>query len=150
MIWAWSPGITARLQKILGKTTITDCQNAEAHKKENIPLVASPIMISKVIRRYRRRKSQQWPFDMDAESHIVFSTHLFRMRHWVTRKLRCNNSGTSEALFWQSNTNLRSVSNLQWLRIFESEFHVMNLTLANEMDQRIPFSIALSKVRCGT
>ena len=125
-------------------TTIIDCQNAEQRQvsKKNFnsgfhddQQHSSGLRVVKT--------SGQWPVDVNAGSHTMFLyCDLVQNETLGDRHTALLRSIPLESLFStkrRREVNHRSFSNLQWKRIYKSQFQSITLTLANELGQQMPF-----------
>ena len=134
------------LKNILGLTTIIDCQHGEQRQesKKNFDVNCQDDQQNQrdiaVV-----KNSGQWPVDLKAGSHTMFLyCDLVQNEILGDTQTALLRSIPLESLSWtdhreRKEVNHRSFSNLQWKRIYKSEFQSITLTLANEMGQRMPF-----------
>ena len=134
--------ISKDLKNILGMTTIIDCQNAEqrqdSNKNFNSGFYGNQQHTSELT---VVKTSWQWPVDLNAGSHTMFLfCDLVRNETLGDTQTALLRSIPLESLFStkrRKEVNHRSFSNLQWKRIYKSQFQSFTLTLAKEMGQKM-------------
>ena len=134
------------LKNILGLTTVIDCQHGE-HRQESKKNFDGNCQDEQQIQRDIAvvKNSGQWPVDLKAGSPTIFLyCDLVQNEILGDTQTALLRSIPLESLSWTDHrktkeVNHRSFSNLQWKRIYKSQFQSITLTLANEMGQRMPF-----------
>ena len=122
------------LRNILGTNVIIDC--GESHKEaEEIDAESASNTIVKHV--------GKWPVDLNAGSHTMFlycdlvqNQTLGDKQTALLRSIPVKSLVLAQTL---GEMNHKSFTNLQWKRVIKSQFQSINVTLANEMGQKIPF-----------
>ena len=139
-------GKSQDLKNIMRLTTIIDCQHGE-HRQESKKNFDGNYQDDQQNQRDIAvvKNSGQWPVDLKAGNHTMFLyCDLVQngiLRDTQTALLR---SIPLESLSLtdqreRKEVNHRIFSNLQWKRIYKSQFQTITLILANEMGQRMRF-----------
>ena len=134
------------LKNILGLTTVIDCQHGE-HKQESKKNFDGNCQDDQQNQRdiVIVQNSSQWPVDLKPGSHTMFlycdlvENDIFGDTQTVWLRSIPLESLSLTGNRQRKEVNHRSFSNLQWKRIYKTQFHPTTLTLANEMGQRMPF-----------
>lgn len=123
------------LKNILGTTTLIDCQNGDA--KRSLDTTNDGYTIVK--------QSGHWPIDLNGGSHTMFlycdlvqNETLGDVQTALLRSIPLDSLSNSSQE-QRREVNHRSFANLQWKRVYKSQFQSITLTLANEIGQKIPF-----------
>ena len=140
------PAKSQDLRNVLGFTTVIDCQDCE-QRQESKKTFDGNCQDDQQNQRDIAvvRNSGQWPVDLKAGSHTMFlCCDLVQNEILGDTQFALLLSNLLERLPWtdqrqRKEVNQRSFSNLQWKRIYKSQFQSITLTLDNEMGQRMPF-----------
>ena len=140
------------MKNILGLNTIIDCQDGEQRQESKKNFDGNCQDDQQNQRDIAvERNSGQRPVDVKAGSHtmslycdlvqneILGDTQAALLRSIPLESLSCRDQRERKEV------NHGSFSNLQWKRIYKSQFQLINLTLANEMGQRMPFFAAVAQ-----
>ena len=122
------------LRNILGTNVIIDC--GESHKEaEEIDAESASNTIVKHV--------GKWPVDLNAGSHTMFlycdlvqNQTLGDKQTALLRSIPVKSLVLAQTL---GEMNHKSFTNLQWKCVIKSQFQSINVTLVNEMGQKIPF-----------
>ena len=123
------------LRNILGTNVIIDCGESQKEAVEEIDTESASNTIVKHV--------GKWPVDLNAGSHTMFlycdlvqNQTLGDKQTALLRSIPVKSLALVQTL---GEMNHKSFSNLQWKRVIKSQFQSINVTLANEMGQKIPF-----------
>ena len=128
------------LRNILGTNVIIDCGDSPREAEEGIvdSESASNIIVKHV---------GKWPVDLNSGSHTMFlycdlvqNQTLGDKQTALLRSIPVKSLALAQTL---GEMNHKSFTNLQWKRVKKPQFQSINVTLANEMGQKVPF------LRCG-
>ena len=124
------------LKNILGTTTLIDCQSDASAREQPSERGDDDCRIVK--------HEGQWPIDLNGGSHTMFvycdlvqNETLGDVRTALLRSVPLESLSNSSQK--RREVNHRSFTNLQWKRVYKSQFQSITLSLANEIGQTMPF-----------